>query len=201
MKNGDQELGGWPCTTLTIFTGNGERLRLHVRRPGIDHTNVMKGGEGPVAGTSAPQHPPPSLQHPKTPVSLQGPLRAASPQAKEGDTSAQRAPSRVNTSPSNTLGGTWAGAFHPRVGRGWGAGRDAKPRVTTETGEGVRGWCIGRKVPLGEPPPPVTATQTLSASPLSNHRSCGSGEDALILSQTMKSGLPCSWKTCPTLDD
>ena len=67
----------------------------------------------------------------------------------------------VNTSPSNTLGGTWAGAFHPRVGRGWGAGRDAKPRVTTETGEGVRGWCIGRKVPLGEPPPPVTATQTL----------------------------------------
>ena len=90
----------------------------------------------------------------------------------------------VNTSPSNTLGGTWAGAFHPRVGRGWEAGRDAKPRVTTETGEGVRGWCIGRKVPLGEPPPPVTATQTLSASPLRNHRSCGSGEDALILLHT-----------------
>ena len=107
----------------------------------------------------------------------------------------------VNTSPSNTLGGTWAGAFHPRVGRGWEAGRDAKPRVTTQSGEGVRGWCIGRKVPLGEPPPPVTATQTLSASPLRNHRSCGSGEDALILLQKMKSGLPCSWKTCPTLDD
>lgn len=118
-----------------------------------------------MAGTSAPQHPPPSLQHPKTPVSLQGPLRAASPQAKEGDTSAQRAPSRVNTSPSNTLGGTWAGAFHPRVGRGWGAGRDAKPRVTTETGEGVRGWCIGRKVPLGEPPPRHCHTDPLSIAP------------------------------------
>ena len=96
MKNGDQELSGWPCTTLTIFTGNGERLRLHVRRPGIDHTNVMKGGEGPVAATSAPQHPPPSLQHPKTPVSLQGPLRAASPQAKEGGHECSACPKSVS---------------------------------------------------------------------------------------------------------
>ena len=39
------------------------------------------------------------------------------------------------------------------------------PWVTIETGEGVRGWYIGRKVPLGEPPPPITARQTLSASP------------------------------------
>lgn len=73
----------------------------------------------------------------------------------------------VSTSPSNTLGpwGTWAGAFHPRVGRGQGAGRDAPDPVswvTMETGGRVRGWCVGRR---GEPPPPVTTTRTLSALP------------------------------------
>lgn len=126
MKNGDQELGGWPCTTLTIFTGNGERLRLHVRRPGIDHTNVMKGGEGPVAGTSAPQHPPPSLQHPKTPVSLQGPLRAASPQAKEGDTSAQRAPSRCQYISQQHLRGDLGRCISSQSGPGVGGGKGCK---------------------------------------------------------------------------
>lgn len=39
------------------------------------------------------------------------------------------------------------------------------PWVTMEIGGRVRGWCVGRKVPLGEPPPPVTTTRTLSASP------------------------------------
>ena len=49
-----------------------------------------------MAGTSAPQHPPPSLQHPKTPVSLQGPLRAASPQAKEGGHDCSACPKSVS---------------------------------------------------------------------------------------------------------
>ena len=73
----------------------------------------------------------------------------------------------VSTSPSNTLGpwGTWAGTFHPRVGRGWGREGMQSPWVTMGTGGTVRAWCIGRKVPLGEPPPPITTTRTLSASP------------------------------------
>ena len=73
----------------------------------------------------------------------------------------------VSTSPSNTLGpwGTWAGTFHPRVGRGWGREGMQSPWVTMGTGGRVRAWCTGRKVPLGEPPPPITTTRTLSASP------------------------------------
>ena len=58
MRNGDQELNGWSCITLKIFTGNGERLRLHVRRPRIDQMNVMKGGDfSPTAPSPQPAAP------------------------------------------------------------------------------------------------------------------------------------------------
>lgn len=83
--------------------------------------------------------------------------------------------------------------FIPRVGWGGRAEGAQSPWVTIETG-GVRGWCIGRKVPWENPSPNHCQSDLLDFLAPQKPRSCGSGRRSYL-----KSVTPLFWKNWSTL--